>query len=161
MFKILTNLSSNMNNKCLALIFSKIAYIAQIKQMLNEKQFKVNPFYDKHYQVSSSSRHCSSNTSSNFLPVPNELLINESKTVQPNVFVDAHPLPAKLNTARLRRHSLNKEEIKCWCKNDSYLSRASLSVNSTAYSMPCENIFDTDKKSEMSQHNGKYFILKF
>ena len=34
------------------------------KQMLNEKQFKVNPFYGKHYQISSTSRNCSSNTGS-------------------------------------------------------------------------------------------------
>ena len=112
------------------------------KQMLNEKQFNVNPFYGKRYQVSSTSRHCSSSTTSNVFPLPNDLLVDETGRVQSSVFVDAHPLPAKLSAARRRRHSLNKEEMKFWCKNDSYLSRTSLSMsmNTTAYSMPVDNV---------------------
>ena len=34
-----------MNNKCLVLIFSKIAYIARIKQTLDEKEGTVMQFY--------------------------------------------------------------------------------------------------------------------
>lgn len=103
------------------------------KQMLNEKQFKVNPFYGKHYQISSTSRNCSSNTGS----LSNVFQSNDiNDLANSNVFIEPFSLTNDTNetknaSPRLNRHrrlSWNKEEKKCWCKND-YLSRASLSTS--------------------------------
>ena len=128
--------------------------------MLNEKQFKVNPFYGKHYQVSSTSRHCSSNTSTIGNLLPNDLQLNETTTINSNVFIDAHPLPSKINSIARRRHlSLNKEEMKCWCKNDSYLSRASLS-NSVHLSPININMLSSLSSSSSSSSSSKTQITK-
>jgi len=111
------------------------------KQMLNEKQFKVNPFYGKHYQVNSASRHCSSNTGSinnvnqlnDINDITNVFTIDPLNSLDINFETISSNNPNNNNNKltnrcnRRRRHSLSKDEIKCWCKNDSYLSRASLS----------------------------------